>query len=238
MTPGCGSWIVSRAHSTSWGTRRSARDRVIDKRIEGSHHVVELKLAGTNQRGEVTVPGTATVILPSRVKARSYCQRPGRRESARRGNAAGGSGPARGRQSMRRPTICRSGTPARAGLRAVLRHRQSLHRSKYGRVSHVAARPTSSAPWRPGNARTTDLECPQARPNVRGLLLSWPSLIEPQPKHLAAAGGARQRQALLRDAAPGAHGGRLVPLLRGPGRQNRRRRDPHRQAQHVHLYAT
>jgi hypothetical protein len=27
--------------------------------------VVELKLAGTNQRGEVTVPGTATVILPS-----------------------------------------------------------------------------------------------------------------------------------------------------------------------------
>jgi hypothetical protein len=27
---------------------------------------VELKLAGTNQRGEVTAPGTAIVILPSR----------------------------------------------------------------------------------------------------------------------------------------------------------------------------
>lgn len=38
---------------------------VIDKRVEGEHHVVELQLAGTNQRGEVTVPGTATVILPS-----------------------------------------------------------------------------------------------------------------------------------------------------------------------------
>ena len=35
-------------------------------RIDGLHHVVELKLAGTNQRGEVTVPGTAIVILPSR----------------------------------------------------------------------------------------------------------------------------------------------------------------------------
>ena len=39
---------------------------VTDKRIDGLHHVVELTLAGTNQRGEVTVPGTATVILPSR----------------------------------------------------------------------------------------------------------------------------------------------------------------------------
>jgi acyl dehydratase len=39
---------------------------VTDKRIEGAHRVVELKLAGTNQRGEVTAPGTAIVILPSR----------------------------------------------------------------------------------------------------------------------------------------------------------------------------
>jgi acyl dehydratase len=39
---------------------------VVDKRIEGVHHVVELKLAATNQRGEVTAPGTATVILPTR----------------------------------------------------------------------------------------------------------------------------------------------------------------------------
>jgi acyl dehydratase len=39
---------------------------VADKRVEGMHCVVELKLAGTNQRGEITAPGTATVILPSR----------------------------------------------------------------------------------------------------------------------------------------------------------------------------
>jgi hypothetical protein len=39
---------------------------VTDKRIEAGHHVVELKLAGTNQRGDNTAPGTATVILPSR----------------------------------------------------------------------------------------------------------------------------------------------------------------------------
>jgi len=39
---------------------------VVDKRIEGDHHCVELKLGGTNQRGEVTAPGTAIVILPSR----------------------------------------------------------------------------------------------------------------------------------------------------------------------------
>jgi len=39
---------------------------VTAKRIEGSHHVVDLQLAAINQRGENTSPGTATVILPSR----------------------------------------------------------------------------------------------------------------------------------------------------------------------------
>jgi acyl dehydratase len=39
---------------------------VVDKRVEGAHCVVELKLAGTNQRGEITAPGRAIVILPSR----------------------------------------------------------------------------------------------------------------------------------------------------------------------------
>jgi len=39
---------------------------VVEKRIEGVHHVVELKLTATNQRGDVTAPGTATVILPTR----------------------------------------------------------------------------------------------------------------------------------------------------------------------------
>jgi len=36
------------------------------KRVDGEHHVVDLELTCTNQRGEVTTPGTATVILPSR----------------------------------------------------------------------------------------------------------------------------------------------------------------------------
>jgi hypothetical protein len=39
---------------------------VVDKRIDGPHCVVDLKLSGTNQRGDITVPGTATVILPTR----------------------------------------------------------------------------------------------------------------------------------------------------------------------------
>lgn len=39
---------------------------VVDKRVQSGHHVVDLSLAATNQRGEVTAPGTATVILPSR----------------------------------------------------------------------------------------------------------------------------------------------------------------------------
>jgi acyl dehydratase len=39
---------------------------VTAKRVEGPHHVVELALAGTNQRGDITAPGTAKVILPTR----------------------------------------------------------------------------------------------------------------------------------------------------------------------------
>ncbi len=41
---------------------------VVDKRVEGSNHVVDLKIEATNQRGEVTTPGTATVVLPSKAK--------------------------------------------------------------------------------------------------------------------------------------------------------------------------
>ncbi len=40
--------------------------QVTAKRVEGPHRLIDLTLAGTNQRGEVTAPGTATVILPSR----------------------------------------------------------------------------------------------------------------------------------------------------------------------------
>jgi acyl dehydratase len=39
---------------------------VADKRIEDGHHVVELSLRAANQHDEVTAPGTAIVILPSR----------------------------------------------------------------------------------------------------------------------------------------------------------------------------
>ena len=39
---------------------------VVDKRLEEGRPVVELRLAGTNQRGDITVPGTAVVMLPSR----------------------------------------------------------------------------------------------------------------------------------------------------------------------------
>jgi acyl dehydratase len=40
--------------------------RVVGKRELGAHHVIDLEIWGTNQRGEVTAPGTATVILPTR----------------------------------------------------------------------------------------------------------------------------------------------------------------------------
>jgi hypothetical protein len=36
------------------------------KRTEGLHHIADLEVAATNQRGEVTSPGSASVILPSR----------------------------------------------------------------------------------------------------------------------------------------------------------------------------
>ena len=39
---------------------------VTAKRVEGMYHVVDLQLASTNQRGEDSCPGTASVILPSR----------------------------------------------------------------------------------------------------------------------------------------------------------------------------
>lgn len=39
---------------------------VVDKRVEDGLHVVDIEMRGTNQRGDVTCPGTATVALPSR----------------------------------------------------------------------------------------------------------------------------------------------------------------------------
>lgn len=40
--------------------------KVVNKRCEGPHHLVDIEIASTNQRGQNTAPGTATVILPSR----------------------------------------------------------------------------------------------------------------------------------------------------------------------------
>jgi len=42
------------------------RGRVVRKWIEGRQHYVELEIAGTNQRGEVSTPGGAWAVLPSR----------------------------------------------------------------------------------------------------------------------------------------------------------------------------
>jgi acyl dehydratase len=39
---------------------------VTDKRVQDGHHVVELALRATNQKGELTAPGSAVVLLPSR----------------------------------------------------------------------------------------------------------------------------------------------------------------------------
>ena len=50
--------------------------KVAGKRIDGEHYVVDLELHCTNQRGEVTTPGTATVILPSRVHGPVTLPRP------------------------------------------------------------------------------------------------------------------------------------------------------------------
>ena len=39
---------------------------VVDKRAEDGRGVVDVEMRGTNQRGDVTCPGTATIALPSR----------------------------------------------------------------------------------------------------------------------------------------------------------------------------
>jgi acyl dehydratase len=56
---------------------------VTARRIEDGHHVVDLRVAGTNQRGEMTAPGTATVILPSREHGPVKLPRPPAESSTR-----------------------------------------------------------------------------------------------------------------------------------------------------------
>jgi hypothetical protein len=60
--------------------------KVVAKSVEGLHHVVELELASTNQRGENTAPGTATLILPSRESGPAVLPTP-EPETMRRGAA-------------------------------------------------------------------------------------------------------------------------------------------------------
>ena len=50
---------------------------VIEKRIEGGQHLVELKIQCVNQRGETTSPGVATVVMPSRAKGAALLPTPG-----------------------------------------------------------------------------------------------------------------------------------------------------------------
>ena len=45
------------------------RGHVTGKRVEDGHHVVDLDLSCENQRGAITSPGTASVILPTRDRA-------------------------------------------------------------------------------------------------------------------------------------------------------------------------
>jgi acyl dehydratase len=48
------------------GDTTTCSGEVVGKRVDGTRHLVDLKIEATNQRGEVTSPGTATVVLPSR----------------------------------------------------------------------------------------------------------------------------------------------------------------------------
>ncbi|MFT4229556.1 MAG: MaoC family dehydratase N-terminal domain-containing protein [Microbacterium sp.] len=48
------------------GDTTVVRGEVVAKRVEGGHHVVDLDVRCENQRGEVTTPARATVILPTR----------------------------------------------------------------------------------------------------------------------------------------------------------------------------
>lgn len=49
------------------GDTQWLRGRVVAKRLaEGDRPAVDVELSATNQRGEVTTPGTATILLPSR----------------------------------------------------------------------------------------------------------------------------------------------------------------------------
>ena len=66
-TRGCGSSTASSAGSTTWATRSGCAAGSSRKYLaEGDRPAVDLELEAVNQRGELTTPGHATILLPSR----------------------------------------------------------------------------------------------------------------------------------------------------------------------------
>ena len=70
------------AASTPWATAPGARGKVTRKYIKDGHALVDIEIRGENQRGELTTPGLATVILPSRDVERPGVLRRGRRSTS------------------------------------------------------------------------------------------------------------------------------------------------------------
>ena len=63
-------WLVRQSSEIRkfnyFGDSHVITGEVVDKRIEHGLHLVDIDMRGTNQRGVVTCPGSATVALPSR----------------------------------------------------------------------------------------------------------------------------------------------------------------------------
>ena len=75
------------------GDTQWLRGRVIRKFLaEGSRPAVELQLEAVNQRDEVTTPGHATILLPSRGAGRGAAARSARRRPLAAGRAGGDLG--------------------------------------------------------------------------------------------------------------------------------------------------
>ena len=67
MRAGSGSSIANSAGSISSGTPSGSRGVITRKfRTANGGHAVDLDVQAENQRGDVTTPGHATIILPSR----------------------------------------------------------------------------------------------------------------------------------------------------------------------------
>ena len=49
-----------------YGDTTWVKGRVTRKYVEGGEHLVDIECWGENQRGEITMPGHATIILPSK----------------------------------------------------------------------------------------------------------------------------------------------------------------------------